>query len=437
MDAMLALLAGQRSLVGGAGAALRSKTIVRWDGAFEFGEDDSAVIGHYSAALPEEGGAPVVLYADRSLESPWLAEDAGLTPVEGEPNLGIAMAEGAYALYTVSDDGSVCTACEGVSKVTVSAAVPQTVRELAAVYDAEYGVTTAAEAAEAHRAGLTVRCRYPHGGASLLLLPAAAEPGDGFFLWSAVLPREAVTVMLDGEYGWSAESTPLWGTAAERRSLIDNGWFQINQRGWSSGAASGYTVDRWKLRTSNILNVTANSDGTLTLGAASVAQGFLEQRLEADLTARLAGKTITLSADVTAITGTWQARLRWMDSEDTNIADSSAVLKTKGVTSVSAAVPSDAACGILQICNSENAAGSSITLRAVKAELGGVSTLADDFPPEFGAELLRCQRYAHVYDTAAARPAKAADCAPAMRADPTQSTVTVGGVTKYLNSADL
>ena len=86
------------------------------------------------------------------------------------------------------------------------------------------------------------------------------------------------------------------------------------------------------------------------------------------------------------------------------------------------------------------------TLERHGLELGEQQTLAhqnDDGAwvlnelPDYGGELLRCQRYYQVYTTAAARPAKALDCRPVMRTDPAQSTVSVGGATLYANSAEL
>lgn len=55
---------------------------------------------------------------------------------------------------------------------------------------------------------------------------------------------------------------------------------------------------------------------------------------------------------------------------------------------------------------------------------------------DYARTLWQCQRYLQLYATEAARPAKAADCRPVMRVDPTQSTITVGSTTYYVNSAE-
>ena len=84
-----------------------------------------------------------------------------------------------------------------------------------------------------------------------------------------------------------------------------------------------------------------------------------------------------------------------------------------------------------------------IDLRAVKLELGGVSTLAHQEPdgswavneiPDWAEMLWKCQRYLQLYTTAAARPGKAADCRPVMSGEPVQSTLSIDGVTYYANS---
>lgn len=82
---------------------------------------------------------------------------------------------------------------------------------------------------------------------------------------------------------------------------------------------------------------------------------------------------------------------------------------------------------------------------AVKLEMGDYQTLAHQENgvwvlneiPDYGERLLRCQRYFQLYSAADKRPAKAVDCRPTMRADPSQSTIVVNSTTYYYNTADL
>lgn len=55
---------------------------------------------------------------------------------------------------------------------------------------------------------------------------------------------------------------------------------------------------------------------------------------------------------------------------------------------------------------------------------------------DYGQELMKCQQYLQLYSSADARPAKAVDCRPVMRIDPTQTTIQIGETTYYVNSAE-
>ena len=83
---------------------------------------------------------------------------------------------------------------------------------------------------------------------------------------------------------------------------------------------------------------------------------------------------------------------------------------------------------------------------AMKLELGSQQTLAHQNAdgnwvlneiPDYGEQLAKCQRYFQLYSSADLRPAKAVDCRPTMRADPSQSTIVVNSTTYYYNTADL
>ena len=87
-----------------------------------------------------------------------------------------------------------------------------------------------------------------------------------------------------------------------------------------------------------------------------------------------------------------------------------------------------------------------ITIKAAKLELGSQQALAHQDTngnwvlneiPDYGEQLAKCQRYFQLYSSADLRPAKAVDCRPTMRADPSQSTIVVNSTTYYYNTADL
>ena len=158
-------------------------------------------------------------------------------------------------------------------------------------------------------------------------------------------------------------------------SQLGDGIFPINQRGQSS-YSGGYGIDRWKCWQASTTTLTA-SGLTFATGASGdglfqyFTQGFYES---------LYGKTVTVSAIINgqlySVTGTASADC-WI------------------------ATQFDGDNYIGYICNgneanfriSLNGGGRSATIQAAKLELGTVSTLANDAPPDFGEELRKCQRY--------------------------------------------
>ena len=88
---------------------------------------------------------------------------------------------------------------------------------------------------------------------------------------------------------------------------------------------------------------------------------------------------------------------------------------------------------------------SQIKVYGAKLELGSDQTIAHQENgewvlneiPDYGEQLARCQRYFQLYSASDKRPAKAVDCRPVMRADPSQGTIVIGSTTYYYNTAEL
>lgn len=161
-------------------------------------------------------------------------------------------------------------------------------------------------------------------------------------------------------------------------SQLGDGIFPINQRGQSSYTAAGNNgIDRWG---GSYCNIVLNASG-LTITSTGYTNN-LYQFVPYKVWDGLVGKTVTLSFDVEAITGSWAIA-----------AYNSAVgtISTTGITSVSFVVPSVADSN--KFIGLAGQSGNVITLKAVKLELGTVSTLANDPPPDFGEELRKCKRY--------------------------------------------
>ncbi len=155
-------------------------------------------------------------------------------------------------------------------------------------------------------------------------------------------------------------------------NLLDNPWFTVNQRGATS-VTSGYFVDRWKA-TSNS-SVTVNQDKTITLNGGGI------QQLSTELLKKILGKTVTLTVLLSngtlySATATLpnSVSITWFDLISINNSVIRAGLGVGGTISTS---------------NVFVTYKTPITIKAVKLELGNVSTLANDVAPNYEVELLK------------------------------------------------
>lgn len=230
-------------------------------------------------------------------------------------------------------------------------------------------------------------------------------------------------------------------------NLLRNGTFAdgciVNQRGKTSYAGTGYGVDMW-YTTGATLSVDVTAEGVKLYKNAASANPAWAQALETDAAV---GQTVTVSM---LYKGNGEgASLRVAQSGGivtlSNVSDWTLAQKTFALEKWSVGTLQDRAIVAIQ-CFENMAVNQGLYIKAIKLELGEQQTLAHQNGdgawvlnelPDYGGELLRCQRYYQVYTTAAARPAKALDCRPVMRTDPVQSTVSVGGATLYANSAEL
>ena len=158
-------------------------------------------------------------------------------------------------------------------------------------------------------------------------------------------------------------------------SQLGDGIFPINQRGQTSYGASTRAFDRWITESGS--SVTLSSNG-------ATFSGSTVSLYDGAAAANLVGKTVTISAqlgDGTIISGTGVVNLLSQD------------------TTIQAWLPTGGYVGFFIFANAQSYqfcriySGSATLIRAVKLELGTVSTLANDPPPDFGEELRKCQRY--------------------------------------------
>lgn len=231
-------------------------------------------------------------------------------------------------------------------------------------------------------------------GGTLAGLDETGNLTDSKLVITRVPMKDAETGLLDsdllgGKEPWEYQS---------RKNLLDNWYFgnPVNQRRETAYHTAGYTVDRWRLGASASASTSGSvivEDTGITLAAGGSAQDtFFRQVLENELAQELNGKMVTLSVLVTEVNGNWYMG---------QYGNPGAVLLTAGINQGSfvwnGGTPTQAVLLYNQSTTGE------IKIQAAKLELGDTQTLAhqdaegnwvlSDAPPNFGEELLKCQRY--------------------------------------------
>ena len=149
-------------------------------------------------------------------------------------------------------------------------------------------------------------------------------------------------------------------------SQLGDGVFPINQRGQTSYSGA-LCIDRW------------HADDTVTIysGYINTGNGTMYQVCDTGKITPLLGEAVTASlmlADGTIVSDTQ------VFPEDTN--NRWVIFGSTGMASFLAGTSSQ----IMRLPGGNN-------IKAAKLEKGTVSTLANDVPPNFGAELRKCKRY--------------------------------------------
>lgn len=219
-------------------------------------------------------------------------------------------------------------------------------------------------------------------------------------------------------------------------NLLDNWYFEnpVNQRGKNEYTGNSYCIDRWF---SGNNKVTLEDDGLLitSVDKLSIFRQYIE------FPKLFSGRTVTFSVDSEIVSGSWFLT----DLSSFSAAHNDYAIHN-GVTSYSFPVNNESAQGPAPAIGLFSASvGSQIKVRSIKLELGSQQTLAHQENgvwvlneiPDYSEQLARCQRYFQLYSSTNKRPAKAVDCRPVMRANPSQGTIAIGGTTYYYNTADL
>lgn len=213
--------------------------------------------------------------------------------------------------------------------------------------------------------------------------------GDGIDISNGVISFDPATTpaidpsKIDGLGDDLSALTPK--TAISNPNILHNPWFQVNQRQVTTTSDSDtFIVDRWKtnIASGTTGTFTKNSDGTITIANTSQASGdiiSMYQKRTVKTLNRLKGRKVTLSvmlADGTIYSGT-------------------GVVPSSGVIHVFN--NGDIAIGLDEMEDKlftlKVYGGKTVTIKALKLEVGEISTLAMDTAPDMATELLKCQRY--------------------------------------------
>lgn len=164
-------------------------------------------------------------------------------------------------------------------------------------------------------------------------------------------------------------------------SQLRDGVFPINQRGQTQYTATSQAFDRWLVwvgctatLTQSGLNIQANTDG------ACFSQSFLYD------------PSLSESPHTVTFLSTNGEEIVYQFKIDTSIGWQGGTLIKTDNPNFYIDVNYSAPYVQVVLCKRFDGTPHTITLKAVKYEKGIYSTLANDVPPDFGAELAKCQR---------------------------------------------
>lgn len=188
----------------------------------------------------------------------------------------------------------------------------------------------------------------------------------------------------------TADEKAYWNTLSGKNDL-DNPDFRVNQRGLSE-YSTGYTVDRWYISTDKC-KAAPESDGirlTATAALTSNTHAFWQ-----NIEFPLAPGKYTLSLNVLEVSGVWSARIRTVNASGDYVDSYYTSVLREGVNKVSVDLPEGEYISAVSVgFNKGTEAGNSLKLAWAKLEGGSLAT--PFVPPDYAAELAKCQRYLYV-----------------------------------------
>ena len=189
-------------------------------------------------------------------------------------------------------------------------------------------------------------------------------------------------------------------------NLLINPDFRINQRGQAE-YTSGYTVDRWySPGKCSAAPISGGVKLVSTVTASSTTHAFWQ-----DFEFPLPPGKYTLSLKAADVTGVWAARIRTVTAAGDYVDSYYTPRLQAGINSVTVDLPDSEYISAVSIgFNKGNEAGNSLKLAWAKLEGGSLAT--PFVPPDYAAELAKCQRFYQVRTTNDIDPL---DIRPSMR----------------------
>ena len=210
----------------------------------------------------------------------------------------------------------------------------------------------------------------------------------------------------DSDIHVTADEKAYWNTLSGKNEL-DNPDFRVNQRGQNE-YSTGYTVDRWYISTDKCKAAPETNGIRLTATATLTSNTHaFWQNIEFPL----APGKYTLSLKAADVTGVWAARIRTVTAAGDYVDSYYTPRLQAGINSVTVDLSDSEYISAVSIgFNKGNEAGNSLKLAWAKLEGGSLAT--PFVPPDYAAELAKCQRFYQVRTTNDIDPL---DIRPSMR----------------------
>lgn len=210
----------------------------------------------------------------------------------------------------------------------------------------------------------------------------------------------------DADIHVTADEKAYWNTLSGKNEL-DNPDFRVNQRGQNE-YSTGYTVDRWYISTDKCKAAPETNGIRLTATATLTSNTHaFWQNIEFPL----APGKYTLSLKAADVTGVWAARIRTVTAAGDYVDSYYTPRLQAGINSVTVDLSDSEYISAVSIgFNKGNEAGNSLKLAWAKLEGGSLAT--PFVPPDYAAEIAKCQRFYQVRTTNDIDPL---DLRPSMR----------------------